>query len=67
MAELTIAAEPYPWPYSGDLRPPNTALVVIDMQIDFSGKGGAVDIMGYDISETRACIEPISFAERIIV
>jgi nicotinamidase-related amidase len=53
-------AEPYAWPYDGDLRPENTALVVIDMQTDFCGQGGYVDLMGYDISQTRACIEPIS-------
>jgi nicotinamidase-related amidase len=55
----TIDAEPYPWPYNGDLRPGNTALVVIDMQVDFCGTGGYVDKMGYDISLTRAPIEPI--------
>ena len=27
----------YPWPYNGDLRPDNTALIVIDMQTDFCG------------------------------
>jgi biuret amidohydrolase len=59
MNEITIDADPYPWPYSGDLRPGNTALLIIDMQIDFCGRGGYVDLMGYDISETRACIEPI--------
>jgi nicotinamidase-related amidase len=53
-------AQPYAWPYDGDLRPENTALVVIDMQTDFCGQGGYVDLMGYDISQTRACIEPIS-------
>ena len=56
----TVAAEPYPWPYDGDLRPGNTALVIIDMQIDFCGDGGYVDAMGYDLSLTRAPIEPIA-------
>jgi nicotinamidase-related amidase len=52
-------AEPYPWPYDGSLRPSNTALIVIDMQTDFCGVGGYVDKMGYDLSLTRAPIEPI--------
>jgi len=52
-------AEPYPWPYNGDLRAANTAVVVIDMQTDFCGIGGYVDRMGYDLSLTRAPIEPI--------
>ncbi len=54
-----VASAPYPWPFDGDLRRENTALVVIDMQTDFCGKGGYIDLLGYDISLTRACIEPI--------
>src|SRR6185369_13169275 len=54
-----VPAKPYRWPWNGDLRPANTALVVIDMQTDFCGKGGYIDLLGYDISLTRACIEPI--------
>ena len=54
-----VVADPYPWPYDGDLRPHNTVVLVIDMQTDFCGPGGYVDKMGYDLSLTRAPIEPI--------
>ena len=59
MTERFVPAEPYPWPYDGALTPANTALIVIDMQTDFCGTGGYVDSMGYDLSLTRAPIEPI--------
>ena len=55
----SVAADPYPWPYDGKLRADNTALIVVYMQTDFCGVGGYVDKMGYELSLTRAPIEPI--------
>lgn len=59
MTTRYVEADPYPWPYNGDLRPENTVFLVIDMQTDFCGAGGYVEKMGYDLSLTRAPIEPI--------
>jgi len=58
-----IQAQPYPWPYDGELGPANTALMIIDMQTDFCGRGGYVDTMGYDISLTRI---PIATIQRLL-
>jgi biuret amidohydrolase len=60
MTTRFVNAEPYAWPFDVDLRAANTAVMVIDMQTDFCGAGGYVDKMGYDLSLTRAPIEPIA-------
>ena len=59
MPETYIPSSPYPWPWNGDLRPANTALIVIDMQTDFCGKGGYISLLGYDVSPSRALIPAI--------
>ncbi len=53
-----VAAEPYAWPYDGVIDPARTAMINIDWQTDFCGKGGYVDAMGYDLSLTRSGLEP---------
>lgn len=55
---IQIAAEPYSWPFDGTIVPERTALLCIDWQTDFCGPGGYVDAMGYDLSLTRAGVEP---------
>lgn len=56
---MPIKATPYNWPYDGNVNPRNTALIIIDMQIDFCGKGGYVDSMGYDLAQTTRPIAAI--------
>jgi len=56
---LSVKARPYAWPYDGVVPFQRLALIVIDMQTDFCGRGGYVDSMGYDLSNTQRAIGPI--------
>lgn len=42
-----------------ELDSARTAFISIDMQTDFCGENGYVDVMGYDLSLTAAAIKPI--------
>jgi len=55
---ITVDANPYAWPYDGDIPVGRTALINIDWQVDFCGEGGYVDTMGYDLSLTRTPLGP---------
>lgn len=55
---ITIDANPYTWPYDGNIPVERTALINIDWQVDFCGTGGYVDTMGYDLSLVRTPLVP---------
>jgi nicotinamidase-related amidase len=58
-----VAADPYPWPYTGQIDLEHTALILIDWQHDFCGSGGYVDTMGYELSLTRT---PVTATRRVL-
>jgi nicotinamidase-related amidase len=55
-----IAAQPFDFPYDGRLHPKTTALVVIDMQLDFLSHEGYFARQGYDPSRLRAIIPVVA-------
>lgn len=63
---MYIEANPYNYPYDGELNASNTALIIVDMQTDFCGEGGYVDKMGYDLSLTRRTIQPIQRLLKVV-
>ena len=56
---FSVSAEPYRWPFDGQISPQRVAFVIIDMQADFCGAGGVLHAQGIDIAPARATIEPI--------
>ncbi|MEO1018151.1 MAG: isochorismatase family cysteine hydrolase [Pseudomonadota bacterium] len=56
---MTQVRATYPWPIFGPLEPRRTALIVIDMQVDFCAPGGWVDQLGEPLDNTRSVIEPV--------
>jgi nicotinamidase-related amidase len=54
-----VSGNPHDFPLSGELRPGNTALVVIDMQHDFCSEGGYMHRSGASLAGLRAPIAPI--------
>jgi len=56
---MAVRADPYDFPFDGDLRSGTTAVVVIDMQKDFCMSGGFFDAMGYDVAPMMAVVPPI--------
>ena len=57
---VQIPATAYNFPCSGDLKGQETAIVVIDMQVDFCAEGGWVAALTPSLSIMREPIEPIA-------
>lgn len=54
-----LSARPHAFPISGDFSTANTALMVVDMQIDFCGEDGLMAARGADIAAMRRPIPAI--------
>jgi nicotinamidase-related amidase len=57
---MPIAARPFDYPYDGNLDPAVTALLVIDLQVDFLSPDGYLARKGYDPSPLRAIIPNVN-------
>jgi nicotinamidase-related amidase len=54
-----LSGNPHDFPLSGELRPENTALVVVHMQHDFCSEGGYMHRLGASLNGPRAPIAPM--------
>ncbi|PWR18538.1 cysteine hydrolase family protein [Zavarzinia aquatilis] len=55
-----IEARPYGFPYDGPIKPARTALLVIDLQVDFLSPQGYFALKGYDPSRLRAILPAVN-------
>jgi len=63
---VSVPGQPRAFPHSGDLRPDNTAIFVIDMQRDFCDEGGYMERLGCDLALLRAPIGPIQRVLQVV-
>lgn len=54
-----VASTPYLFPLEGRFEPRATALLVVDMQVDFCAEGGLMHALGCELKALRAPIDPI--------
>jgi biuret amidohydrolase len=57
---MPISARPFDYPYDGNLDPAATALLVIDLQVDFLSSDGYFARKGYDPAPLRAIIPTVN-------
>lgn len=55
----SIKAKPYDWPHDSSFGCKSSALIVVDMQVDFCSPGGYLDFQGISIKPMRAIIPEI--------
>jgi nicotinamidase-related amidase len=60
MARRLISARPFDFPAEGPFDPASTALLVIDMQVDFLSSGGYLARKGYDTAPLRAIVPTVN-------
>jgi nicotinamidase-related amidase len=58
--ELRIASRPFDYPYDGVFHPARTALLSIDLQVDFLSNDGYLARKGYDPSPLRAILPAVN-------
>ncbi|KAJ8600024.1 hypothetical protein CTAYLR_001883 [Chrysophaeum taylorii] len=60
---LRVRADPYPFPLVGSLDPETTALLIVDLQRDFTEEGGYASAMGLDLKPLAA---PLANVKRVL-